>query len=167
MHPLWGAPHPEGKSRRQRWARMEEEEEEGGYVAEGRMLYHSTHHLSKSWEWGGVRLDAWTISKWWRRWSGESGKQKILLTSVCTMEDNKRRRWRRGEEGPFPPLMLITGWVTGDTLWYDEDVEGAMPHLWHKHTSSGFEETLVLLMPLGKKMCSCSCLKCSLRPCLV
>lgn len=40
---------------------MEEEEEEGGYVAEGRMLYHSTHHLSKSWEWGGVRLDAWTI----------------------------------------------------------------------------------------------------------
>lgn len=68
--------------------------------------------------WGTTRC--MDNSKWWRRWSGESGKQKILLTSVCTMEDNKRRRWRRGEEGPIPSFnvnhWLGHGWYS--MVWW-------------------------------------------------
>lgn len=80
----------------------------------------------------------------WGVWEG-----KKILTSVCTMEESKRKRWRRGKDVPTPSLN-VNHWPgsQGDSGWCDEDAEGAI----HKHTSSGFEETLVLLIPLGQGM---------------
>lgn len=100
-----------------------------------------------SWAWGGGRARGLDNGSWWLRWSEESGKQKKKSFWQVSAWWRKARGGD-GEEGRkdgLPPLMLMTGWVT---RWYY--VVWTMPPHWHKHTSSGFEETLVWLLPLGQ-----------------